>query len=159
LLFIAEPPSSVLILDGSLQPLATIAGPLEEGDDLVLTCKAQGGSLHAPLISWSTSFLSFMLMRSNLCISGHPTPWVTWWRGGQLLDNLTDARGPDSVSNLLVLPRVTRLDLHDAFTCQVTSSAHVPPIMKEVKLELNRKLGPIQRPTVGVVTLSSDVTG
>jgi hypothetical protein len=66
---------------------------------------------------------------------------VTWWRGGQLLDNLTDARGPDSVSNLLVLPRVTRLDLHDAFTCQVTSSAHVPPIMKEVKLELNRKSG------------------
>ena len=94
-----------------------------------------------------------MLMRPNLCIiSGHPTPWVTWWRGGQLLDNLTDARGPDSVSNLLVLPRVTRLDLHDAFTCQVTSSAHVPPIMKEVKLELNRKFWAIERTTVGVVT-------
>lgn len=70
---------------------------------------------------------------------GHPQPWVTWWQGGQLLDNVTDARTQESVSNLLVVPRINRRHLHDAFTCQVTSSPHVAPIMKTVTLELHRK--------------------
>lgn len=109
-LIVIEPPSSVVILDGFLQQLSVIAGPLEEGSDLILTCKAYGG---------------------------YPQPWVTWWRGGQLLDNTTDARSPESVSNLLVVPRVGRQHLHGAFTCQVTSSPHLAPIMKTVTLELH----------------------
>ncbi|XP_046638968.1 uncharacterized protein LOC124320237 isoform X2 [Daphnia pulicaria] len=109
-LVVIEPPSSVVILDGFLQQLSVVAGPLEEGNDLILTCKAYGG---------------------------YPQPWVTWWQGGQLLDNTTDARSPESVSNLLVVPRVGRQHLHDAFTCQVTSSPHLAPMMKTVTLELH----------------------
>jgi len=109
-LIVVEPPSAVMILDSTHQQLSTVAGPLEEGSDLILTCKAVGG---------------------------HPQPWVTWWQGGQLLDNVTDARTQDSVSNLLVVPRINRRHLHDAFTCQVTSSPHVAPIMKTVTLELH----------------------
>ena len=40
------------------------------------------------------------------------------------------------------LSYTTRRNLHDAFTCQVTSSPHLPPVMKTVTLELNRKLAP-----------------
>lgn len=43
---ISEPPSSVVILDGFLQQLSVVAGPLEEGNDLILTCKAYGGMKH-----------------------------------------------------------------------------------------------------------------
>ena len=89
-------------------------------------------------------FLSHFYVHAQL---GFPMPWVTWWHGGQLLDNMTDAREANSVSNLLVLSQITRLHLFDAFTCQVTSSTHVPPIMKTITLELNRKYGAINKNT------------
>ena len=38
-----EPPTSVVVLDAVLQQLSIVAGPLEESNDLILTCKAYGG--------------------------------------------------------------------------------------------------------------------
>lgn len=123
--FCTEPPSSVVILDGFLQQLSVVAGPLEEGNDLILTCKAYGGNTsknskntHTPTRTnksqTATLFFFFLFSPSCVCVlfsyrlTGYPQPWVTWWQGGQLLDNTTDARSPESVSNLLVVPRVGR---------------------------------------------------
>lgn len=32
-------------MDGTMQQLSIVAGPLEEGSDLILTCKAYGGKI------------------------------------------------------------------------------------------------------------------
>jgi hypothetical protein len=106
---ISEPPSSVVILDGFLQQLSVVAGPLEEGNDLILTCKAYGGMKHKRNSLMALVFFLFIyLFHFWFDLTGYPQPWVTWWQGGQLLDNTTDARSPESVSNLLVVPRVGR---------------------------------------------------
>ena len=89
--------------------------------------------------SWRGDYDWDFILILMLTLIGHPQPWVTWWQGGQLLDNVTDARTQESVSNLLVVPRINRRHLHDAFTCQVTTSPHVAPIMKTVTLELHRE--------------------
>lgn len=70
LISVTEPPSSVVILDGFLQQLSVVAGPLEEGNDLILTCKAYGGNTsknikhtHPPTSPRRRTFSSFF---SNL---------------------------------------------------------------------------------------------
>jgi hypothetical protein len=70
---VTEPPSSVVILDGFLQQLSVVAGPLEEGNDLILTCKAYGGNTsknlktHSPTNKSQTATLFFFLF-SPSCV-------------------------------------------------------------------------------------------
>jgi len=43
LMFVAVPPSQVIIYDSSGRELGDVVGPLEEGQDLLLKCEVRGG--------------------------------------------------------------------------------------------------------------------
>lgn len=43
--FVAVPPHQLLVYDASGRDVAGAVGPLQEGDNLVLTCEVRGGKL------------------------------------------------------------------------------------------------------------------
>lgn len=90
----------------------SIVGPFTEGDVLRLTCRATGGS---------------------------PPPIVTWWEGPTLLDMTPEVERPDQVTNTLVVPSLTRRDLHRTLTCQAANSNLTAPLVTTVTLDLNCK--------------------
>lgn len=53
--FVAVPPHQLLVYDASGRDVAGAVGPLQEADNLVLTCEVRGGklinrNLHLPLL-------------------------------------------------------------------------------------------------------------
>lgn len=90
----------------------SIVGPFTEGDTLRLTCRASGGS---------------------------PPPSVTWWEGPALLDMTSEVETLEQVTNTLVVPQLTRRDLHRTLTCQATNSNLTAPLATTVTLDMNCK--------------------
>ncbi|KAK4294521.1 hypothetical protein Pmani_032863, partial [Petrolisthes manimaculis] len=88
----------------------SIVGPFTEGDTLGLTCRATGGS---------------------------PLPDVTWWEGTALLDITSEVATLDLVTNTLVVPTLTRRDLHRTLTCQAANSNLTAPLLTTVTLDMN----------------------
>ncbi|XP_071526514.1 nephrin-like isoform X2 [Panulirus ornatus] len=88
----------------------SIVGPFTEGDVLRLTCRATGGS---------------------------PPPTVTWWERPTLLDMTPEVETPDQVINTLVVPSLTRRDLHRTLTCQAANSNLTAPLVTTVTLDMN----------------------
>lgn len=87
-------------------------GPLLEGDTLRLTCRARGGL---------------------------PPPTVTWWEAATPLDLNMEVQELPEVNNLLVVPKLTRDDLHRTFVCQASNSNLTAPLVSTVKLDMNCK--------------------
>lgn len=90
----------------------SIVGPFTEGETLRLTCRATGGS---------------------------PPPAVTWWEGKALLDMTSEVESLDLVSNTLVVPTLSRRDLHRTLTCQAANSNLTAPLLTTVTLDMNCK--------------------
>nr|XP_045591679.1 synaptogenesis protein syg-2-like [Procambarus clarkii] len=88
----------------------SVVGPFTEGDTLRLTCRARGGS---------------------------PPPRVTWWEGPTLLDLTSEVREVQEVSNLLVVPGLSRKDLRRPFTCQAANSNFTGPLLATVTLDMH----------------------
>lgn len=72
-----EPPMSVVILDGFLQQLSVVAGPLEEGNDLILTCKAYGGELSISSFDSEEMATAFSHVHFFICYFIHTFCCVT----------------------------------------------------------------------------------
>ncbi|XP_050691431.1 nephrin-like [Eriocheir sinensis] len=88
----------------------SIVGPFTEGETLRLNCRAMGGS---------------------------PPPAVTWWEGSTLLDMTSEVETPDLVTNRLVVPALTRRDLHRTLTCHAANSNLTAPQVTTVTLDMN----------------------
>lgn len=68
---------------------------------------------------------------------GRPPPKVTWWRGGELVDDsyhLITSEG--AVQNKMDVSRLTRSDLHAIFTCQASNNNLSEPVTTSVQLEM-----------------------
>ena len=75
-------------------------------------------------------------MLSMQVLGGRPSPSVTWWRDHHLVDDsfLTDTGY--KVTNQLVIPDITRHDLHSIFTCQASNNNVSVPVSTSVKLDI-----------------------
>ncbi|XP_071518492.1 uncharacterized protein [Panulirus ornatus] len=108
-LLVVVPPRRVSILGGSGLEVSGVIGPYPLGGSLTLTCHATAG--------W-------------------PRPRVTWWHGDSLLDDVVDEVRGQVTRNILVLPSLTREDLHRALTCRASNSNLTPPLTASVSLDM-----------------------
>ncbi|XP_053631281.2 protein turtle homolog B [Cherax quadricarinatus] len=108
-LSVIVPPRRVAVYTELGVEARSIVGPFTEGDTLRLTCRATGGS---------------------------PPPALTWWEGPLLLDMTSDVEAPNQVTNTLVVPKLTRRDLHRTLTCQATNSNLTAPLTTTVTLDM-----------------------
>ncbi|XP_077562209.1 protein turtle homolog A-like isoform X2 [Haemaphysalis longicornis] len=106
------PPTEVLITNRTGEPLRNrpIIGPFNEGSSLTLVCKA---------------------------IGGRPPPQVTWWLGGELVDDSYSPAGEGVVRNDLVIGKLQRSDLMATYRCQASNNNHTVPVTTSVSLDLN----------------------
>ncbi|XP_042230323.1 nephrin-like isoform X2 [Homarus americanus] len=109
-LTVIVPPSRLAVYTELGVEARNIVGPFTEGDTLRLTCRATGGS---------------------------PPPTVTWWEGPALLDMTPEVETLDQVTNTLVVPSLTRRDLHRTLTCQAANSNLTAPLSTTVTLDMN----------------------
>ncbi|XP_065084248.1 protein turtle homolog A-like [Ochlerotatus camptorhynchus] len=88
---------------------SSILGPMEEGDDIMLTCRVVGG---------------------------RPQPSVKWLINGTLVDEQYEHNSGDVIENRLLWPAIQRSDLNSIFTCQATNTALVEPKESNYVLDL-----------------------
>ncbi len=59
-------------------------------------------------------------------LSGRPSPKVTWWRGGSLIDETFQVISSDgAIQNTMTVQRLSRADLHAVYTCQASNTIQV----------------------------------
>ncbi|KAK7078480.1 hypothetical protein SK128_010973, partial [Halocaridina rubra] len=123
-LTVIEPVGHVKIVDQSGLELVGAAGPYAVGQRPSLTCRVQGGD---------------------------PTPTVTWWSDGRLLDSTyhhqstTSLRGGSATSgatvvNTIHLRALKKEDLRSIYTCKASNHEQAP--VKEVAVEIDMNFGP-----------------
>ncbi|XP_011496551.1 PREDICTED: B-cell receptor CD22 [Ceratosolen solmsi marchali] len=98
-LILIEPPTKPVIYDAQGREVTGVGGPFLEGYDLLLTCQVSGGK---------------------------PKPMVTWWQGGELMDNIMETPilvGATSkfVVNRLFIGKVTRALSGTKLECRAES--------------------------------------
>ncbi|XP_042207122.1 nephrin-like [Homarus americanus] len=108
-LTVIVPPSRLGVYTELGVEARNIVGPFTEGDILRLACRVMGGS---------------------------PPPTVTWWEGPVLLDMTHEVETLDQVTNTLVVPSLTRRDLHRSVTCQAANSNLTAPLSTTVSLDM-----------------------
>jgi len=115
------PPEKPRIHDENNQEVRLKLGPYKLGDTVTVTCEVLGG---------------------------RPSPSVTWWRDHHLVDQsfLTDTEY--KVTNQLVVPNISRKDLHSIFTCQASNNNVSVPVSTSVKLDIT--FGPSSIRLLGV---------
>lgn len=106
---IIVPPQDVRIVSPSkpTQKLEGHIGPLDEGQELVLLCLAQGGK---------------------------PRPQLSWRHDYSVIEETYQRLDKDGTSNELRIPALTRSHLLSKFICQANNSQ---PINTEITLDLN----------------------
>ncbi|XP_054715478.1 B-cell receptor CD22-like [Uloborus diversus] len=102
------PSQSLTIRDGEGSLIRDVAGPYEELTDVSLICEAHKGS---------------------------PSPNVTWWKNGKLLDSVYQQKG-DTVVNLLKLYKLNRTDIFANFHCKAQNTKLINPTIRSVVLDL-----------------------
>lgn len=106
------PPRRLAVYTDLGMEARNVVGPFSEASTLRLTCRATGGS---------------------------PPPTVTWWEGPALLDMTSEVERLDQVSNTMVVPSLSRRDLHRSLTCQAANSNITAPLLTTVTLDMNCK--------------------
>lgn len=106
------PPRRLVVYTDLGMEAHNIVGPFSEASTLRLTCRATGGS---------------------------PPPTVTWWEGPALLDITSEVERLDQVSNTMVVPSLSRRDLHRTLTCQAANSNITAPLLTTVTLDMSCK--------------------
>ncbi|XP_076325207.1 nephrin-like isoform X2 [Tachypleus tridentatus] len=119
MLTIIVPPHKPRITDEIGDVLATVAGPYNEGDPLVLLCESEGAYL-----------------------SGKPIPSLTWWKDSELIDDSYEVTPQQITFNQLHVHALHRNDLMSVFTCEASNNNMSLPMTDYVKIDMNLK--PIQ---------------
>ncbi|KAL7637586.1 UNVERIFIED_CONTAM: hypothetical protein RMT77_012314 [Armadillidium vulgare] len=108
---VIEPPRHMLITSKwkDERVVSKVAGPFPEGAEVLLSCQVMGGK---------------------------PSPKVTWWHEGSMLDDVTETRTNQMTRNSLQLPPMTRDDLLKNLTCQAVNSNLTSPLSSTVSVDL-----------------------
>lgn len=89
------PPQKPKILNERGEIIQSLAGPYDEGSDLVLLCEVRGGT---------------------------PAPRVTWsWKGKPLDSTMLDFSFPSSQTSKLVIKNLSRAHQHAILTCHASN--------------------------------------
>lgn len=74
------------------------------------------------------------------CFLGKPSPEVTWWSDGRLIDSSYTTGPHGLVRNELQLKRVNRSDLYKVLTCKASNTNFSNEVEASVTLDINRKI-------------------
>ena len=74
-----------------------------------------------------------------LLFPGWPTSRVTWWRNGDLIDNVYEEIAPGKSRNTMKVEVLRREDAASEFTCIGNNNNDTQPITNTVKISLNRE--------------------
>ncbi|XP_038106447.1 hemicentin-2 isoform X3 [Culex quinquefasciatus] len=114
-LTLVVPPEEPRIFDAQGKEISSVAGPFREGHELFLSCQVSGG---------------------------RPAPRVTWWHDGVEISGTSHpsaVEGAAAMVNQLFMGTVSR-DLYGAkFVCRAAGSKLVPPVSKEVAIQVHLK--------------------
>ncbi|XP_049786326.1 synaptogenesis protein syg-2-like [Schistocerca cancellata] len=111
---VVVPPQAMRIIDTHGNELQRLTMPYVEGDTMRLTCMVSGG---------------------------RPPPTLRWWREDSVLESRAlETAFPSVREQMLILPRLSRADLHASFTCQAVNSDLIPPMTATVRLEMNLRV-------------------
>ncbi|ROT67327.1 putative sidestep protein [Penaeus vannamei] len=105
---------------------ASIIGPYNEGSALKLTCVVNGG---------------------------RPTPVVQWLVNDEVRSSQESRSPPGVINTTLVVPRLSRNDLHAVFECRATNFNDSAPISSTVTLDMN-----FQPMNVSILSSSSSLS-
>ncbi|XP_064466806.1 roundabout homolog 1-like isoform X2 [Ornithodoros turicata] len=127
-LVVVGPLKLPVIRDGRGRTKNDIVGPYFEGDELSLTCETPGGK---------------------------PTPAITWFKNGKVIESSTLSFARGNIRSDVVIPVLTRSDLLAIFSCQVSNNISAA-VSSSVKLDM------ILRPLLAVIRrgdmpLSADI--
>ncbi|KAA0193756.1 hypothetical protein HAZT_HAZT000433 [Hyalella azteca] len=67
---------------------------------------------------------------------GIPTPTVSWWQGGTLLDDVSELSTPEVTRNSLRMPPLSRSDLLLQLSCVAFNSNLTNPISASVTIDI-----------------------
>ncbi len=99
-----------MILDEKGSAVSGQIGPFNELSTLILTCDVLGG--------W-------------------PASRVTWWRNGELLDDVFEEIAPGKSRNTMKVETLRRDDVGAEFTCLGTNNNDTQPVANTVTLNMN----------------------
>ncbi|XP_053210910.1 hemicentin-1-like [Panonychus citri] len=109
---IMVPPKNMIIMDQDGQVLDGLAGPFNEGTSLALTCQTMGG---------------------------RPTPILSWWSNGHLVDNSYNHGALGIIRNTLKISSLNRSDLLTNLECRASNDNQTVLLTKSITLDLNLK--------------------
>nr|XP_045602790.1 nephrin-like [Procambarus clarkii] len=109
-LTVVVPPRRLVLVEESGAEVRSYVGPVNEGDDLHLSCMAHGG---------------------------RPAPAVTWLLNDQVIDDTIESREDDQTRNDLTLRGVTRSLLRAQLTCRATNNQVSPALATMVTIDMN----------------------
>ncbi|XP_046402155.1 uncharacterized protein LOC124168089 [Ischnura elegans] len=113
-LTVIVPPEHPIVFDKNGKAVTTSAGPYNEGDDVILNCRVEGGK---------------------------PEPTVRWLVDGETIDEQYERNTGEVIENRLNWPSVARSALGAIFSCQASNSGLVEP--RETSLVLDIQLKPL----------------
>ncbi|XP_055627743.1 uncharacterized protein LOC129769468 [Toxorhynchites rutilus septentrionalis] len=109
-LTVTVPPHQILVYDASGRDVAGAIGPLQEEDNLVLTCEVRGG---------------------------RPEPTVTWLNGDEVMQTGGGvSMGRHVTVNRLEIHKIARSALNNTYKCQASNTILVPPAERSVRVEM-----------------------
>ncbi|XP_071454107.1 neural cell adhesion molecule 1-like [Hetaerina americana] len=111
-LTVIVPPEHPVVFDRNGRALTTSAGPYNEGDDVILNCRVEGGK---------------------------PEPTVRWLVDGETIDEQYERNTGEVIENRLNWPSVARSALGAIFSCQASNSGLAEPRETSLVLELYLK--------------------
>ncbi|XP_064471146.1 basement membrane-specific heparan sulfate proteoglycan core protein-like [Ornithodoros turicata] len=111
-LYVIVPPKEVIIVDEYGQRLVGVVGPYNQGSTIRLICDAEGGS---------------------------PLPQVTWWKGGNLVDDSYAVQPQGYVRNELHYGPLNRSDYMAELQCRGSNTDMAPSVTSGVSLDINLK--------------------
>ncbi|XP_062702021.1 uncharacterized protein LOC115257156 isoform X3 [Aedes albopictus] len=109
-LTVTVPPHQILVYDASGRDVAGAIGPLQEDENLILTCEVRGG---------------------------RPEPTVTWLNGDEVMQTGGGvSMGRHVTVNRLEIHKITRAALNNTYKCQASNTILVPPAERSVRVEM-----------------------
>ncbi|KFB42107.1 hypothetical protein ZHAS_00009768 [Anopheles sinensis] len=109
-LTVTVPPHQILVYDASGLDVTGAIGPLQEDDNLVLTCEVRGG---------------------------RPEPTVTWLNGNEIMQTGGGvSMGRHVTVNRLEIPKMTRSALNNTYKCQASNTKLVPPAERSIRVDM-----------------------
>ncbi|XP_071454106.1 neural cell adhesion molecule 1-like [Hetaerina americana] len=111
-LTVIVPPEHPVVFDKNGRPVTTSAGPYNEGDDVILNCRVEGGK---------------------------PEPTVRWLVDGETIDEQYERNTGEVIENRLNWPSVARSALGAIFSCQASNSGLAEPRETSLVLEIHLK--------------------